>query len=168
VKAGLCARQKGNEQKAERGARELKARLGRVDDVGEQAMYSDNAPDIHRTQPPGGKLDLVYRGQQRGREARPQDPLHVCFHCAGELVYPLDWTEEGPRHWRIVLRCPECESTREGVFEQTAVELLDDELDRGAGALLGDLKRITHANMTEEIEFFVRALDADLIVPSDF
>jgi hypothetical protein len=27
---------------------------------------------------------------------------------------------------------------------------------------------MTHANMSEEIEFFVRALDADLIVPADF
>ena len=65
-----------------------------------------------------------------------------------------------------MLRCPECEARREGVFEQTAVERLDDELDRGAGALLSDLKRMTHANMTDEIEFFVRALDADLIVPA--
>ncbi len=94
--------------------------------------------------------------------------LHVCFHCSGELVYPLDWSEEGPRHWRIILRCPECESRREGVFDQSAVERLDDELDRGSGALLGDLRRMTHANMSEEIEFFVRALAADLIVPSDF
>lgn len=94
--------------------------------------------------------------------------LHVCFHCSGELVYPLDWSEEGPRHWRIVLRCPECESRREGVFDQGAVERLDDELDRGSSALLGDLRRMTHANMSEEIEFFVRALEADLIVPSDF
>ena len=67
------------------------------------------------------------------------------------------------RHWRIVLRCPDCESRREGVFEQAAVELLDDELDRAAGALLGDLRRMTHANMSEEVDFFVRALDADLI-----
>jgi hypothetical protein len=133
-------------------------------------MQPDNADTRHRTpQPSGRHLDLAYRGQHRGREeAAAQESLHVCFHCAGELVYPLDWAEEGPRHWRIVLRCPECESMREGVFEQAAVELLDDELDRGAGALLGDLKRITHANMTEEIDFFVRALDADLIVPSDF
>jgi hypothetical protein len=94
--------------------------------------------------------------------------LHICFHCAGELVYPLDWSEEGPRHWRIVLRCPECESRREGVFDQTAVERLDDELDRGSSALLGDLRRMTHANMSEEIEFFARALEADLILPSDF
>ena len=48
------------------------------------------------------------------------------------------------------------------------MELLDDELDRASGALLSALKRITHANMTAEVEFFVRALDADLIVPSDF
>jgi len=96
------------------------------------------------------------------------EQLHVCFNCGGELVYPLDWCEEGVRHWRIVLRCPECESRREGVFEQAAVELLDDELDRAAGALLGDLRRMTHANMSEEVDFFVRALDADLITPSDF
>ena len=80
----------------------------------------------------------------------------------------MDWCEEGVRHWRIVLRCPDCESRREGVFEQSAVELLDDELDRAAGALLGDLRRMTHANMSEEVDFFVRALDADLITPSDF
>jgi hypothetical protein len=97
----------------------------------------------------------------------PRD-LHVCFNCAGELVYPLDWSEEGVSQWRIVLRCPECEARREGVFEQAVVERLDDELDRAAGALLSDLKRITHANMSEEIEFFARALQADLIVPSDF
>jgi hypothetical protein len=96
------------------------------------------------------------------------DPLHVCFNCTGELVYPLDWTEEGERHWRIVLRCPECEARREGVFEQAVVERLDDELDRAAHALLSDLKRITHTNMTDEVEFFVRALQADLITPSDF
>ncbi len=104
-------------------------------------------------------------GAQQG--CVPED-LHVCFNCCGELVYPLDWAEEGPRHWRIVLRCPECEALREGVFEQTIVERLDDELDRGSGALLSDLKRITHANMVDEIDFFVRALDADLIVPNDF
>ena len=112
-------------------------------------------------------------GRRRLRRARTPasegngapDQLHVCFHCSGELVYPLDWSEEGPRHWRIVLRCPECESRREGVFDQAAVERLDDELDRGSSALLGDLRRMTHANMSEEIEFFVRALEADLITP---
>ncbi len=122
-----------------------------------------------RPLPGGEQIDVVYSDQGHAHDpASTPDHLHVCFHCAGELVYPLDWSEEGPRHWRVVLRCPECESRREGVFEQTAVERLDDELDRGSSALLGDLRRMTHANMSEEIEFFVRALDADLITPGDF
>jgi hypothetical protein len=139
-------------------------------------MYpEESSPIPPRAQPPSSRqIDLV-NGQGPGGEERrtpdgasSPDRLHVCFHCAGELAYPLDWTEEGPWQWRIVLRCPECESRREGVFEQAVVERLDDELDRASGALLGDLKRMTHANMSEEVEFFVRALAADLIVPSDF
>ncbi len=151
-------------------------------------MESENEPDIQRraqqTDPrsagkPAGAVygaGRTHEGAPSGAQAGSQAAdgtcapaqLHICFHCAGELVYPLDWSEEGPRHWRIVLRCPECESRREGVFDQTAVERLDDELDRGSSALLGDLRRMTHANMSEEIEFFARALDADLILPSDF
>jgi len=152
-------------------------------------MHADDSPNTHnraelpgeiRPQPtPDEQIDLareerqtpdgVTAKQPQARDgAYSPDRLHVCFHCAGEFAYPLDWSEEGLRHWRIVLRCPDCESRREGVFEQTAVELLDDELDRAASALLGDLRRMTHANMSEEVEFFIRALEADLIVPSDF
>jgi hypothetical protein len=134
-------------------------------------MESEKDPDIrHRPPAPVGKpANAVYGDQRQGVDGTCSPAqLHVCFHCAGELVYPLDWSEEGPRHWRIVLRCPECESRREGVFDQGSVERLDDELDRGSSALLGDLRRMTHANMSEEIEFFVRALDAELIMPSDF
>lgn len=134
-------------------------------------MNPDKDPDTKRRseQPSGEQIDVVYGEHRRAADdVSSPDQLHICFHCSGELVYPLDWSEEGPRHWRIVLRCPECESRREGVFDQTAVEHLDDELDRGSSALLGDLRRMTHANMSEEVEFFVRALDADLIVPSDF
>lgn len=133
-------------------------------------MDTENDPHTQPSQPlPGGEqTDVVYGvGAQPDTSCTPEH-LHVCFHCSGELVYPLDWSEEGPRHWRVVLRCPECESRREGVFEQTAVEHLDDELDRGSSALLGDLRRMTHANMSEEVEFFVRALEADLITPGDF
>ena len=114
------------------------------------------------------QIDLAVGPDQSTPAGGEAEQLHVCFHCSGELVYPLDWAEEGARHWRVILRCPECEARREGVFEQTVVEKLDDELDRGSSALLSDLRRMTHANMSEEIDFFVRALDADLITPSDF
>jgi hypothetical protein len=134
----------------------------------------------HHVQLPSGKqIEVVYLDNPAPpsigsthvgqRQADPAaEPLHVCFYCAGELVHPVDWAEAGPEQWRILLRCPDCEATREGVFEQTAVESLDDELDRAAGALLSDLQRVTHANMAEEIELFIRALDADLILPCDF
>jgi hypothetical protein len=132
----------------------------------------ENDTHARAPKPPQGGADASPAAPERqadgGGACSTPDELHVCFNCAGELVYPLDWSEEGVRHWRIVLRCPDCESRREGVFEQSAVELLDDELDRAAGALLGDLRRMTHANMSEEVDFFVRALEADLITPLDF
>lgn len=144
-------------------------------------MHSDRSHNTrHRVRLPSGKqIEVVYRDQLQPAAEEEQliaaadspcapDPLHVCFHCAGELAYPLDWVEEGPRHWRIALRCPECEARREGVFEQAAVEELDEQLDHATGALLSDLKQLTQANMEDEVEFFIRALDADLIVPSDF
>jgi hypothetical protein len=133
--------------------------------------HDSQHPDVRPSAPPpSAKSTGVVRSNHRSVPDSEISPgqLHVCFHCSGELVFPLDWSEEGHRHWRIILRCPECESRREGIFEQSAVERLEDELDRAAAALLGDLRRVTHANMSDEIEFFVRALDADLIVPSDF
>ncbi|MHB8491442.1 MAG: hypothetical protein ACYDA6_04395 [Solirubrobacteraceae bacterium] len=102
-----------------------------------------------------------------GPPTAPED-LHVCPYCNGSFVYPLDWSEEGPWHWRIVLRCPDCERVGTGVFPQGVVERFDNELERASGELLSDLRRLTHANMAEEIQFFIRALEADVIVPSDF
>ncbi|HTB70840.1 MAG TPA: hypothetical protein VK707_07670 [Solirubrobacteraceae bacterium] len=133
-------------------------------------MKPNESHDIHPRAPKplqAGANPAAPASQRQGGACTPEE-LHVCFNCDGELVYPLDWCEEGLRHWRIVLRCPDCESRREGVFEQAVVEQLDDELDRAAGTLLGDLRRMTHANMSEEVDFFVKALDADLITPSDF
>jgi hypothetical protein len=94
--------------------------------------------------------------------------IDICTYCGGGFVYPLDWAEDGPKHWQITLRCPDCEHVETGVFGQSVVEHLDNELDRASAELLSDLRRITHANMTEEADFFIRALNADVIVPSDF
>ncbi len=100
--------------------------------------------------------------------APQHDRLHVCPRCDGELMHPLDWSEQSPGRWRISMRCPDCDLLREGVFGQALVEALDEELDKATGALLSDLKQLTHANMTEELELFARALELDLIGPSDF
>jgi len=83
-------------------------------------------------------------------------------------VQPFDWVAEGPRHWRVFLRCPDCDAIREGLFTQEAVDELADELDRGSGALIRALDMLTRENMAGEIEVLVRALGEDLILPCDF
>lgn len=104
----------------------------------------------------------------RSLQAEASERLDLCPHCEGSFVYPLDWAEETSEQWRVTLRCPDCERVDTGVFALPAVERLDHELDRATEELLADLKRITHANMSDEVDFFIRALNADVIVPSDF
>ncbi|HWT95314.1 MAG TPA: hypothetical protein VN238_20120 [Solirubrobacteraceae bacterium] len=96
------------------------------------------------------------------------DDLHVCGSCASELVYPVEWDEAGPSHWEVVLRCPNCEWNGTGVFTQDSVERFDEELDRGTECLVRDLKRLMTANMEDEIERFVTALDGNHVLPEDF
>jgi hypothetical protein len=100
--------------------------------------------------------------------AEPHQELHVCIDCASELVYPVQWEESGPENWSVLLHCPNCDVYREGIFTQETVEVFDEELDRGADALARDYKRLIRANMAEEIERFVGALQADAILAEDF
>jgi len=80
----------------------------------------------------------------------------------------VDWEEAGSVHWQVTLRCPNCEWSGTGVFEQSVVERFDEQLDRGTEALVRDLKRLTRANMEEEVERFSSALASDAIWPMDF
>jgi hypothetical protein len=94
--------------------------------------------------------------------------LHVCVNCESDLVYPVQWEESGPEAWNILLRCPDCEWSESGVFPQGQCDRFDDELEAGTEALSRDFKRLVTANMAEEIERFIQALDADAIQPFDF
>jgi hypothetical protein len=96
------------------------------------------------------------------------EDLHICGSCGSDLVYPTEWSEAGSRHWEVSLRCPNCEWHGTGVFEQSVVERFDAHLDLGTEAVVADLRRLLKANMEGEIERFVSALDADLILPEDF
>ena len=119
--------------------------------------------------PSGKRIEVRYfeRHSEHDGDCASAD-LHVCGTCGSELVYPVDWEEAGPTHWRVVLRCPNCEWTGTGVFEQDFVERFDEELDRGSEVLVRDLKMLAQSNMEDEIERFVIALDGGHIVPEDF
>jgi hypothetical protein len=111
------------------------------------------------------------QNRQRAQEHPPAEPhqdLQLCLGCGSELAYPVHWEESGPETWRVLLHCPNCDIWREGIFGQRTVEAFDEALGRGVDALAREYERVVRANMTEEIERFLRALDADAILPEDF
>jgi hypothetical protein len=134
---------------------------------------------VRRVVLPSGKtIDVVYFEEHPafapgvdpagvGRAASPAD-LHVCRACGSHLVYPVEWEEAGPRHWEVMLRCPECQHVATGVYDQVAVDRFDEVLDDGTDAVVRDLKRLMRANMEDEVDRFIAALQADLVLPEDF
>jgi len=134
---------------------------------------ADSHQYVRRVVLPSGKtIEVVYFDELPAPSGpattAPGDELHLCGSCDSQLVYPVEWEEAGATHWEVTLRCPNCEWTGTGVFEQSLVERFDEELDRGTEALVRDLKRMMHSNMEDEIERFITALDGDHIVPDDF
>ena len=100
--------------------------------------------------------------------AEPHQDLQVCCGCSSNLVYPVQWDESGPENWSLLLHCPNCDTYREGIFGQRTVDAFDEALDRGTDALASEYEHLVRANMVDEIERFVAALDADAILPEDF
>jgi hypothetical protein len=94
--------------------------------------------------------------------------LHLCRECGSDLVYPTNWAPAAAQRWSVQLRCPDCEWRGEGVYDQDAVDRFDEILDGGSEAILDDLTKLTHANMSDEIDRFVDAIQRDLVLPEDF
>ncbi len=94
--------------------------------------------------------------------------LHVCPECDASLVQPLQWREADDHFWELSLACPNCRWHDDGIFTQEQVDDFGEQLDEGLAAMLNDLRRLTQANMAEEIERFAAALQSDLILPEDF
>ena len=114
---------------------------------------------------PSGRSIEVVRFHEDAPEGRE---LHSCPTCASNLVQPIAWAEGSQGRWELELECPNCLWSEAGVFEREQVERLEDQLDEGLATMLGDLQRLTQANMADEIERFSRALAADVILPEDF
>jgi hypothetical protein len=139
-------------------------------------MSQHNSNYVRRVVLPSGRaIEVVYFENQPTADAAPLVPvrrdtldLHVCPDCDKGLVYPVEWEEASATHWEVELRCPNCEWSNVGEFDQDTVDRFDEELDRGTEALVRDLKRLTRANMEEEVERFSSALASDAIWPMDF
>ena len=124
--------------------------------------------------PSGKTIEVMYFAPAGPAAAAPSAAaeaavdLQCCGSCSCELVYPVEWTEAGATHWEVVLRCPNCEWVGTGIYDQDTVDRFDDALDRGTAQVVRDLRRLQQANMEDEIDRFVSALDAGHVLPEDF
>ena len=134
---------------------------------------------IKRVQLPSGKVvELIYLQTGREQQAVAAEPgmsatirvrrIELCPKCGSDRVHPLDWREVEDLRWELDVRCPDCRWTGGDVYDQPEVERYDDVLLAGAGDLTEELDRITRENMTDHLERFRAALDADAITPFDF
>lgn len=126
-----------------------------------------NNHTVHRIVLPSGRKIEVVRFPESGSHARCQ-PMHVCGTCLAPLVQPLSWAETEDERWELELLCPNCEQTLTGIYTQAEVEEFEDRLEEGLSEMLADLQRLAQANMSDEIDRFVTALSADMILPEDF
>lgn len=122
---------------------------------------------VHRIVLPSGRKIEVVRFPEHGYKAGVR-PLHICGSCEAPLVQPLSWSETDNEHWELELICPNCEWMTSGIYSQVEVEELEDRLEEGLSEMLADLQRLAQANMSDEIDRFVAALGADMILPEDF
>jgi hypothetical protein len=137
------------------------------------SQHGNNGQYVRRVVLPSGRAIEVVYFETLADEAAASTPgpvreLHECPCCDRDLVYPVEWEEVSPTHWEVLLRCPNCEWSEVGTFDQPTVDRFDENLDIGTEILLRDLKRLEQANMEEEIDRFVRAIGADAILPEDF
>ncbi len=103
-----------------------------------------------------------------GAFTNDNEELHVCPECSSGLVHPLEWMQMDSAHWRVSLRCPDCEWHAVGLYEQRVLDRFDQILDAGTDSLYADLRRLERSNMEEELHRFNAALGGDLILPEDF
>jgi hypothetical protein len=126
------------------------------------------------TLPSGRSIEVVYFEPLAADAAGPAtsparvEDLHICPECDRDLVYPMDWEEASVTHWEVELRCPNCEWSEVGTYDQATVDRFDEQLDQGTEALVKDLRRLVQANMEAEAERFAAALNANAILPDDF
>ncbi len=124
----------------------------------------ENQP-IRRIVLPSGRSIEVIRFEDTDTEIRQ---LHICPDCESELVQPCDWCESEDSRWELTLECPNCGWYENGLYDRAEIELLEEHLDQGVAEMIDDLQRLSRANMVADIERFMNALRADLILPEDF
>lgn len=144
-------------------------------------QHPDTSNDAVRqvTLPSGRTIEIVYLDETPAPaepQVLPGDAAHaeaavdltVCGSCDCPFVQPVDWEEAGPRHWKLELRCPNCESRGTVVVEDEVVDHYDLVLERGSAELARSLHEVVESSIEDEATRLRAALEQDLILPEDF
>ncbi|WP_354697651.1 hypothetical protein DSM112329_03287 [Paraconexibacter sp. AEG42_29] len=95
-------------------------------------------------------------------------PLHQCRCCSSSLVQLVEYQDAGEGHWHLTLHCPECETFSAGTATDEVCAAFDLELEQGTEELFVSLLQLQRDQMMDDVEQFVAALAADLVLPEDF
>ena len=97
-----------------------------------------------------------------------REGLQYCVVCGSTCICPIEWEPDGADHWRIQLRCGECDVWRSVRVTNAEAKAFDLVLDQQVSAIERALLQIDRERMREEADAFVVALQRDLIDPADF
>jgi hypothetical protein len=96
------------------------------------------------------------------------DELRACRFCKRPFVGPLDCRADGDAHWRILLRCGNCERRREVVVTNERAAEFECDVARDIAAIARDLERLDSERLRAQTDAFAAALARDLIHASGF
>ena len=88
--------------------------------------------------------------------------------CGRDFVNPVAWEPVGSEHWRLLLRCGECETWREVMVPNAVARSYDVELQRCTDRLTALLDRMDRERMLGQAEAMTVALELGLIDAADF
>jgi hypothetical protein len=118
---------------------------------------------------------MRHRPNRRPRNARPT-PAHVpassaledCPDCGTDFVNPVEWTAIEDHSWWMLLRCAQCEHSREVTVSNSEAERFDEALDSRADPIARAVRKLDLERMAATVETLIVALQRDLIGPADF
>ena len=97
-----------------------------------------------------------------------QDRLEHCPCCERDLVQPASYEPLWGDRWLIVLECPNCDWTRDGIWPHAALRRFEEHLDEVDDRLWDELVQVEKRRLEQEISIFAGALQSDAILPEDF
>ena len=102
------------------------------------------------------------------RTPPPGSGLHQCCLCHADYVVPVWWEEVDDAQWHMLLRCAQCEHSREVTVSNAEAERFDEALDSRADPIARAARKLDLERMAATVETLIIALQRDLIGPADF